>query len=240
MASFDNLNYVLINHQNSALRVSEVLSNNAANVNTAGFKEGKIAFNTYLHNATSQEQISFSNEALSYYNTNQGDFQKTDNEYDFAIQGNGYFMINTPAGQRYTRAGNFMIDSIGRLVTLQGHPVLSTEGEGVTIPQDGSAVDIDSRGNIVIDGVIASRLGIAKFPNEAVLRPTGNNFFEALGQPVFENDHKVFRGMLETSNVNTISNMTSLIEAERMVRASSDLINISDNMEREAFKLYGN
>lgn len=242
----------------------EVISNNIANMNTTGYKRRRAEFQDLLYQniervgANSSDagtvvpsgiQVGIGVRAAGVYRvTDQGSMNNTGNIYDVAINGKGYFRIQLPDGQEaYTRAGSFQIDQNGQLVNPQGFPVQPA----VNIPQDARDVSINETGEIqvMLDGQVQpatiGQLDLATFPNEVGLEAIGNNLLletqasgaatvSPPGQPGFGT---VIQGFLEQSNVNAVSEITSMITAQRAYELNSKVIQTSDEMLNSANNL---
>ncbi|MBN8828755.1 MAG: flagellar hook-basal body complex protein [Sphingobacteriia bacterium] len=242
--AFDNTNYVLLTRQNGLFRKVEVLSNNVANANTPGFKSEKVVFDKYLHNATHNNIISFSQDVASVVKLHRaGQYTKTENTLDVAVKGRGfYFRVNTPMGERFTRAGNFTLNATGQIVTSQGYPVLNNGGEAITLNLEEMKLEdivIREDGSVTFREEQLGQLGIAYFENEHLLEKVGNNLYEALVPPTPNETYAVYQGMLELSNVDSITEMTSLVDAQNDVRTLANLVNSLDDMEKNAIKVFG-
>jgi flagellar basal-body rod protein FlgG len=167
----------------------------------------------------------------------------TDNTYDVAIQGKGFFKITLPSGDTaYTRAGSFQLSPQGQVVTTEGFTVMP----GITIPANAISVTIDPSGQVMakIDGQVApqnvGQLELATFPNEAGLEAKGDNLLletpasgtattSTAGSPGVGT---ILQGFLETSNVNVVQEITNLITAQRAYEMNSKVIQASDEMMR--------
>ncbi len=235
----------------------EVISNNIANMNTTGFKRQRAEFQDLLYqnlermgSATSDAgtvlpngiQIGAGVKAGSVYRvTDQGNLQNTDNRYDLAIEGKGFFRIQLPSGQdAYTRAGAFALSPDGQLVTSDGYVV----APGISIPQNAIDVAIDKTGQVQatvagqVQPQIVGQLELATFPNEAGLEGIGdNNFLQTTasgepntGPPGSTGFGTVLQGFLETSNVNPVAEITALITAQRAYEMNAKVITASDEM----------
>ncbi len=161
----------------------------------------------------------------------QGTLQPTGNQLDFALQGKGFFTIETPAGTRYTRDGSFKINSESALVTSEGYPVVGTEGPIVI---DGSVVASNDSGEILVDGELVNKFQIAAFENNRDLRKTGGGFFtfaEGLEPVETEFAGTVAQAQLEGANVDPVREMVEMMtlfrgyeSSQRMVRAYDESI----------------
>jgi len=235
----------------------ETISNNIANMNTTAFKRQRAEFQDLLYQsqrrvgATSSDnntvipagvQVGLGVKAAAVYRiTEQGNLTTTGNTLDVALQGRGYFQVELPSGETaYTRAGSFQLSSEGRIVTADGYTVV---GAG-TIPNTAIEVQINSNGEVLVKKAgesSFSRVGqfqLATFANEAGLNSLGNNLFmntPASGDAVSgvagrQGFGTVLQGFLETSNVNTVSEITNLITAQRAYEMNSKVIAASDEM----------
>lgn len=215
----------------------EILANNVANINTVGYKGDKSLFQ--IPEAAEPQTFETPIEgiqALSPYappfatviDFSQGAIRQTGNPLDLAINGSGFFSIQTPDGVQYTRQGSFTLDAEGVLVTPDGYPVLGESGE-LTLEE--GIVEIDLQGVVVVDGDEVGRLQISDFPNSDVLKKAGNGRFvamEALTQGERPPTTTLSQGYLETANVNPVQAMTEMIETSRAFEAYQKVIQTAD------------
>lgn len=235
----------------------EVISNNIANMNTIGFKKGRAEFEDLLYQDVEQAgaqssttgtvvptgiQIGAGVKAGSVYRiTTQGSPTQTGNTLDLAINGIGYFQVLLPSGETaYTRAGNFSVNAQGQLVTSDGYQVIPQ----ISIPQGATGVTISPSGQVQVTlsgsntPQQVGQLQIASFFNEAGLEATGNNLFlqtDASGQPTVGTPDEnglgaLMQGYTEASNVDPVSEITSLIVAQRAYEMNSKVITTADQM----------
>jgi flagellar basal-body rod protein FlgG len=237
----------------------EVISNNIANMNTTGFKRQRAEFQDLLYQSEERVGTNSSDSgtivpsgvqmglgvktAAVYRIGQQGNLMSTDNTYDLAIQGKGFFKVKLPSSDTaYTRAGSFQLSPLGKIVTTEGYEVQP----GITIPNNAISVTIDSSGEVMvkIDGQVnlqnVGQLELATFPNEAGLEAKGDNLLletpasgtattAVAGSPGVGT---VLQGFLETSNVNVVQEITNLITAQRAYEMNSKVIETSDEMMR--------
>ena len=235
----------------------EVISNNIANMNTTAYTRRRTEFNDLLYQdlrrigATSSDtgtivpagvQLGLGVKTAAVYRINeQGSLTSTDNSLDLAIQGKGYFQVLQPDGTTaYTRAGNFSVNNAGVIVTDQGYQVIPQ----TTIASNATAVSISSSGLVqaTIPGspipVTAGQLELATFVNEAGLEATGENLFQVSGAsgpavtglPGAPGFGTVLQGYTEASNVDAVTEITSLIAAQRAYEMNSKVISTADQM----------
>ena len=127
---------VLLSNQEALQRSMDIVANNVANSSTTGFKREGIMFDTLLSRPKSDESIDFVVDRATYRDASSGPVTMTGNPLDLAIQGPGYFPVQTPEGTRYTRAGTFQLNTDGVIVDMAGDPLLGQGGQSITIPID--------------------------------------------------------------------------------------------------------
>ncbi len=235
----------------------EVISNNIANMNTTGYKRQRAEFQDLLYQdqlrvgtASSDAgtivpagvQIGLGVQTAAVYRTaEQGAMQITDNPFDLAINGKGYYLVELPSGETaYTRAGAFQLSADGDLVTPDGFAVQP----GITVPSNAISVTINATGEVFakIDGQVApqqvGQIELANFANQAGLQAMGDNLLletQASGSatvatPGSQGFGTIEQGVLEGSNVNVVTEITNLITAQRAYEMNSKVIQASDEM----------
>ncbi|MBU1361699.1 MAG: flagellar basal-body rod protein FlgG [Gammaproteobacteria bacterium] len=234
----------------------DVISHNLANVSTTGFKRASAVFEDLMYqnlrqvgaNSTEQSQLPTGLQlglgvrtVATSRSFTQGSMQQTNNQLDLAIKGNGFFQVTQPDGTiGYTRDGSFQVDSQGRLVTSSGLPVAN----GITVPPNAINVSIANDGTVsaTVSGQAAPQtigtLALANFVNPAGLEPRGDNLYAetaASGQPNggtagTNGLGTVMQGFLETSNVNVVQELVSMIQTQRAYEMNSKAIQTSDQM----------
>jgi flagellar basal-body rod protein FlgG len=242
----------------------EVIANNLANMNTTAFKEQRSEFQDLLYTSTITPGAQTSDQgtyapngiqigtgvktAATYRITTQGDLTSTSNPYDVAIQGPGYFRIQQADGtDAYTRAGNFSLSPQGQLVTQDGMLVQP----GIAIPANTLSVAINAQGqvNATVAGnatpQTVGQLELTRFPNEAGLNAVGGNLYletaasgsPQAGVPGSAGYGTVQQGFLETSNVNSVDEITSLITAQRAYEMNSKVVTAADQMLQQTSQM---
>ncbi|OGR24085.1 MAG: flagellar basal-body rod protein FlgF [Desulfuromonadaceae bacterium GWB2_53_15] len=224
----------------AAMKRLDIISNNLANVNTPGFKKDKMGFESLLAGAVNPPAVpqgSTADPILQKENIfidyAQGPVAQTGNVFDLSIDGDGFFVVNTPEGQAYTRQGNFRMSADGTLVTVDGFPVMGQNG---AIRIQGSNVEIDAKGVVTVDGNPAGTLNIVDFPKPYNLSKTAGALFTPADPQVTPQAAKgeLRQGYLEGSNVETISEMVQMIETSRYFEACSKVIKGFDDIAAKA------
>lgn len=199
-----------------------ILANNLANANTPGYKADQVSFSEVLSETTGLPEVS----ATQYVDHSAGPLERTGNPLDVALEGDGFFVVDTPDGRRFTRDGAFHMAADGRLVTADDHAVLGTGGPLVVDPEAGP-VTIDARGNLWQDGAQLDTIQVVGFPPGAPPTKVGGNLFAGTGDaPVDE--PRVSQATLERSNVSAILEMSRMIEIARGYEAYQKLVQTLD------------
>jgi len=221
----------------------QVLSHNIANAETPGFKQILTTALGFMQDKSVYTSGNLQSTPIDYLGTmglgtqigteyidySEGAFQKTDNPLDFALNGNGFFTVKTPDGNRYTRDGRFLRDSDNTLVTVDGFQVLDDAGQPITLP-DGD-VSVDTAGVITVNGEEVATLGIGVFADPAAeLQHTEGNLFTGPTASTGEDVPQVVQGSLETSNANPSQLMTQLVEVGRSYEAAQKLVQNQDEL----------
>jgi flagellar basal-body rod protein FlgF len=235
----DNTLLVSLSHQLAAYRSMDVIANNLANADTPAFKRETATFQEFVANVQPAEgekgrqQVSFVKDAGDARDLTQGHATKTSAPLDLAINGPGYFSIQTAGGTRYTRDGHFTMDGAGRIVT-EGGDALQGDGGDVTIaPEDG---DIHIAEDGTISGVKGQigKVKLVSFANESALRKEGASLYSTDQQTQDVEKPSIHQGMLESSNVQPVIEISSMIQVMRAYQATASMTESQEQMERNA------
>lgn len=254
---------------------TDVISNNVANVTTAGYKKDEAISREFeelmLRRINDQQdkpevaRLSKSAGALFEKNImngqnepligalgrgsmideiatlrDQGSFRQTGSTYDLAIAGPGYFRVETPQGERYTRNGSFLRSGNGELVTMEGQRVLGQNGRPIIIPDGSANVTIGAQGQIEVDNEEVGVIGLVDFADRRALLKQGNNLYMPQeGQLSTAAAGVIEQGSLEMSNVNVVSEMVNLINAYRTYEANSKALTSQDSLLDKAVNEVG-
>lgn len=214
------------------------ITNNLANVDTPGYKKEDITFWEMLY-TTNQNRQRVGKALKILTNHQEGSAKNTGNQLDFAISGDGFFKLQTPQGVRYSRAGNFLVNSEGQLVNPDGHLVLGTDGPIVI---NGNEVSVATDGSLMVDGVTAGRFDIATFANLTDIEKEGTNLFRLKTEGAEEEpatDFTVRQGFIESSNVSLVSEMTTMLDLHRAYETQQKVIRTYDEIDAKAISTVG-
>ena len=198
----------------------DLAANNLANVNTNGYKGQVPTFRSLLANAGSLASSNPIAQAVNDFGVLgdsrtdllQGSLEHTGSDFDFALEGDGWFAIDNNGGRLYTRNGNFHVDRNGQLVTADGHAVMGAQG-AITVPPGNLSVSGD--GTISVDGALAGQLKLVSFAAGTVFTPAGDANFSTDGAAEQATDARIVQGALENSNVNGIAAAVGLVSLQR-------------------------
>ncbi len=239
-------NVVLVNlsRQMAMRRTMDVIANNLANMNTTAFKAETMLFQEHAETVRppegDRETIRFVMDYGLTRNLEEGQMQTTGNPLDLAISGEGFFAVQTPGGERYTRNGNLSIDTEGRLTTKEGHPILDQDGREIFLDPEQDTLTINSDGSInVAPDVDPLRLMIVRFEEPRALKKAGGSLFTTDEAPKVAEEARIVQGMLEKSNVSAITEMTRMIQTMRAYESASKASERSHDLTVKAIERLG-
>ena len=207
--------YVTLTRQSGLMQEMRVIANNIANSATTGFRQEGVLFSEYVAGTGTGPSVSMALGNVRNTSLEQGTLTSTGGRFDFAIEGNGFFQVETPAGPRLTRAGNFTPNAEGELVTHGGYRVLDAGGAPIFIPPDALDMAVGADGTLSSNGQPLAQLGVVT-PGEGtqIIREDGV-MFRAEGDVEPAEQASVVQGFLESSNVNPIGQVARMIEVQR-------------------------
>ena len=239
-----------LSRQISLQRELAVVANNVANINTNGFKADRSLFEEYLRSpaheanfAPADRRVSFVQDRATFHDFSAGPSELTKNPLDVSIDGGAFLVVQTPAGERYTRDGSLQINNQGQLVTASGDAVLGTSGPIVFQPTD-KQINIAADGNVtVVEGTgrtdsVRGKLRLVSFADAQKLVKEGSNLYSA-GQgiaPQPDTTSRVNQGYVEKSNVNSVTEMSRMIEITRAYTQISALLQQQSDLHRTAIE----
>ena len=234
--------YIVLSSQVALRQRMDVIAQNVANMNTSGYKGEDMMFREFLQETDDGRTLSFVDNVAMVRNMSPGALSLTSNALDVAIRGEGYFGIDTPLGERYTRAGSFRLDADGRVVTADGYAVQSDGGGEIVIPPDSGQITISRDGTVSVDTGEVGRIGVFRFEDERQLVKTEALLYDPVDQvaePVEE--PTVEQGMIEGSNVQGVIEMTKLIDNLRSYQRASKMMEDENRRQKQMIEtLAGN
>ena len=239
----ENTLMIALSHQAAVRRRMDVIANNIANMNTTGFKAEQPLFAEHVvrnrgGDAGSDEAISFVLDRATVRDTAQGGFEPTGSPLDVDIHGDGFFAVQTPTGEQYTRNGRFRLSAEGQLVTEHGHSVLGQGGKPIILGRADAEIAISQDGILTSENGEIGRLRIVRFEDEQRLLMVGGGLMTADTPPTDVESPRVEQGMIENSNVEAIREMTRMIEVHRSYDRAKQLIDREDERIRNMMETY--
>lgn len=230
--------YAALSRQSSLMREMQVIANNIANANTTGYRQEGMVFSEFVTEGDGIAAVSMASGRIGTTSFQQGTLEPTGGLYDLGIEGDGFFLVETPDGQRVTRAGAFTPNAEGTLVTPDGHPVLDESGAPIFVPPQVAGLAIARDGTISTEGRPIGRIGVVR-PLEPLqmVREAGQMFRSDPGfEPV--EDPRVIQGFVEASNVDPILQVARMVEVQRAYELGQSFMEREDERIRSALKAF--
>jgi len=234
---------IAVSKQAVIRRSLSVIANNLANMNTTAYKGEKMMFVEHLVRSPGGtkiggDKLAFVRDIATARDLSEGAFKKTENPLDLAINGDGFFVIDTPGGERYTRNGNFQIGNDGQLVTRNGDPILSESGAPFFLSPDDTHIEVDSSGIISTENGELGKIAVVNFADKRDLQLVAGGLYSSEQQATPAEEAKVTQGMLEGSNIQPIIEMTRMIEVQRAYEGTKIFIQKEDERLKNMVKEY--
>lgn len=242
----ENASLIGLSRQVALRRELNVIANNMANINTPAFKAESMMFAEYLSGSAETDMDRPGDQVVSYVEDlatvrdfSAGGLTPTGAPLDVAIRGDGWLVVQTPDGERYTRNGGLQIDAAGQLVTSEGYTVM---GEGGPIQFGREDLDIA----IAADGTISTsegqkgKLRLVAFETNMELRPVGSSLYETDAPPQAAENARIAQGYIERSNVQPVLEISRMIEVNRAYQSLASTLNRHDQLRRQAIETLSN
>ncbi|HBS49937.1 MAG TPA: flagellar basal-body rod protein FlgF [Rhodobacteraceae bacterium] len=228
--------YAILSRQSGLLREMRIVANNVANAATTGYREGQLVFSEMVQDTRHGASVSMARARIQTTSTAQGALTQTAGPLDMAIEGDGFFMVETPDGERLTRAGSFALSTNGDLVTPAGHLVLGPGGAPLFLPPMAATIHVGPDGTLSADGQPMGQIGVFQPTNPAALVREDGVLFRADdgADPILT--PRVLQGFLEGSNVNAISQVARMVEIQRAYELGQSFLEREDDRVRNTIK----
>lgn len=212
----DNSIYAALNRQSGLMKEMRLVANNIANSATAGFRREGVVFSEYVA-AVGQDAPSLSMASAHgrLIDLKQGGMTVTNGVFDFAIEGDGFFQVDSEAGRYLTRAGSFLTSPEGELMAPDGARLLDEGGAPIVLPPGAEQVSMASDGTLSINGEPVARVGVFAPADPKELRHHSGTRFSFAGEPETVENARLLQGALEDSNVEPIREVARMIEVQR-------------------------
>ncbi|PCD76563.1 flagellar hook-basal body complex protein [Pseudothioclava arenosa] len=229
----DNAIYSTLSRQSGLMQEMRAVANNIANISTAGFRREGVVFSEYVASLDGAEpSLSMAFAHGREVDLQQGALAQTGGTLDFAIEGEGFFKIETPSGEQLTRAGNFSLSAQGELLTADGLRVLDMGGSPILVPPGAGPMSLAADGTLSTDGQPLAQIGVFLPADPQDLHHTGGTRFETRGGTIEAEGHVLLQGFVEESNVNPVSEIARMIEVQRAYEMGQTFLEREDQRVR--------
>ena len=238
----DNALYVGLSRQMTLQRQLDIAANNLANVDTAGFKVESLMLQSdplTPDKAPRSGPIKYVLDDGVARDFGEGSLEKTGNTYDLAIDGQGFFQVQTPEGVRFTRDGRFHVDTSNQLVDGQGNAVLDSGGSPISFDPQKPEPSIGKDGQITQGVQTGGKVGVVRFADLSGLTKAGGNYLTSDETPTPVTQGVVRQGSVEHSNVSPVAEVTSLIDIQRAYERVANMMNSTQDLSRDAIQRLG-
>ncbi|MCB6177946.1 flagellar hook-basal body complex protein [Rhodobacter sp. Har01] len=234
----DSAGYVALSRQSGLMREMQVVANNIANVSTNGFRREGVVFAEHVARLDQEPSLSMTHGNARIVDLSQAGLTPTGGTFDLGIQGEGFFLVETPQGNRLTRAGVFTPSAEGELVTADGFRLLDAGGAPVFVPPGGGQVAVAEDGTMSANGVPIAQVGLWRPVDPLALRHQSGTLFD--GGEVEPAETGIIRqGFLEESNVQPVTEIARMIEVQRAYEMGQKFMEAEDARVRGVIQALG-
>ena len=240
----ESTSYIALSYQTGIERQLDIVANNIANMNTHGFKGEKMMFIEHVSESLGSNRIkktplSYVRDIATMTDVSPGQLEKTGNSLDLAVTGEGFFVVQTELGERFTRNGRFKLDGDGQIVTQTGDPLLSSGGNPFFLSPEDNNLTVSRNGTVSTNNGELGKIRLVNFESPQKLLRMADEYFSSKEPPIDIEDPEVEQGMLEGANVQPILEMAKLIEINRRYDSTRKFIEREDERVRSMLREYG-
>ncbi len=236
----ENAGYTSLTRQSGLMREMQMIAHNIANSSTQGYRSENLVFSEHVRRLEGGDapSLSMAKGDTRFSSNLQGAIEATGGQFDFAIEGEGYFLVETPDGEALTRAGNFTPSAEGELVTPDGLRVLDAGGAPIFVPPD-ARIAVASDGTISADDRPVAQMGLWRPGDPADLQRREGVLFDLTAPPEPVENGVILQGHLEGSNVDAVSQIARMIEVQRAYEMGQSLLEKEDGRIRNVLTTLG-
>jgi flagellar basal-body rod protein FlgF len=230
--------YTALTRQSGLMREMQVVAHNIANISTTGFRREGVIFSEYVQRVEGGPSLSMATGDTRHMDLRQAGLSETGGTFDFAIQGAGFFLVETPQGQSLTRAGSFSPNAESELVNADGNRLLDAGGAPVFVPPDVNGISLSADGALSGDGVPIAQIGLWQPDDPLKMTHAGGTVFNSEAV-VPASGATLLQGFVEESNVNPISEIARMIEVQRAYEMGQGFLEKEDERMRGLIQTIG-
>ncbi|KAJ57345.1 flagellar basal body rod protein FlgF [Actibacterium mucosum KCTC 23349] len=235
----DNTGYTTLNRQSGLIQELQTVAHNIANLSTTGYKAEGVVFAEVVHETGDDRSLSMAGATVRRTDLSQGTLTATGSDFDMAIEGAGFFHIQTPEGNHLTRAGAFSPDAAGLLSTPDGHQLLDIGGAAIFVPPDAQDIHIAPDGTMSVGGRPLAQIALVEPADPNDLTRRANAGFNYEGALVAVPQAQVIQGFVEGSNVNAVSEVARMIEVQHAYQMGQSFLEREDERIRAVLQTLG-
>lgn len=235
----ENAIYATLTRQSGLMREMQVVANNIANMATTGFRREGVVFSEHVRDLGPDSSLSMARASARVIDLSQGALSRTGGTFDFAIQGPGFFLIDTPQGQRLTRAGHFTPGPEGELLTPEGHRLLDAGGGPVELPPGARSFTLARDGSLSADGQPVARIGLWAPADPLDLRHLSGTLFSTAAPEPLDDGGTLLQHHLEDANTDPVAEIARMITVQRAYELGQSLLDREDQRIRNAIQTLG-
>lgn len=234
----DSAVYATLSRQSGLMREMQVVAHNIANLGTAGFRREGVVFSEHIERMDVGPSLSMAFATGRQIDLSEGTLAQTGGTFDFAIRGEGFFLVETPEGQRLTRAGNFSPNAAGELVSPDGHRLLDAGAAPVFVPPDAGQVTLGQDGTLSAGARPLAQIGLWQPADPLALRHEAGTLFEG-GEVEPAEGATLLQGFVEESNVEPVTEIARMIEVQRAYEQGQAFLAREDERVRGVIQTLG-
>lgn len=235
----DASGYTTLTRQTGLMRELQAIANNIANASTTGFRREGVVFSEYVQQLPGSPSLSMARAAGRHIDLTPGESEATGGTFDFAIEGDGFFLVETPRGNRLTRAGSFMPSAEGELVNADGHRLLDQGGSPVPVPPGVDGVALSGDGTLSAGGEPFAKIGLWQPAEPGDLRHEAGTLFATTQGEIPMDDGRLAQGRLEGSNVQPLTEIARMVEVQRAYETGQSFLDREDDRMRTMIQVLG-
>ncbi|CAM4063906.1 flagellar hook-basal body complex protein [Palleronia rufa] len=235
----DNAGYTALTRQSGLVNEMRAIANNIANAGTQGFRKEGVIFSEFVRSLDDAPSLSMAAGRVRMTSQLQGGLEQTGGAFDLAIEGDGYFLIETPGGEALTRAGNFLPNAAGELVTPDGLRVLDGGGAPVFVPPDATDLTVARDGTVSANGQPLAQIGLWNATRQEDMTRQNGQLFALSAPPEPAEGAAILQGYLEKSNVNAVTEISRMIEVQRAYELGQSFMDSEDERIRGVINTLG-
>jgi flagellar basal-body rod protein FlgF len=241
----ENPGYIALSRMIAQQRALDVRATNLANTGTPGFKAQTVLFSDYLLQQKGVSPppggrtVQMVQDRATFRDFAQGEIAKTGNPLDLALQGDGFFVVDTPRGERYTRAGRFSLSAAGQIVDMTGNNVLGTDGQPLAVPPGASGITVAGDGTVSTDTGEIGKFRVVQFDDQQALQAEGNSLFTTTQPARVAEQPAITQGTIEGANIQAVVEVTRMMSEMREFEFASQFADGEAAREQSAIDKIG-